>query len=231
MDVQQAYDDNKDTAFPNLLHQFMTGALSYRDAFSYRTQEYKQAFDKYMGEKGVSLPVPLRGEALTALQNLTPILDSLKNFKAQVKNFANDDTPGKYLLDRFGYLLGHSGDEGGLMSLAEMERIRAAAQAMTGTSKNLTTLEQAQVHTPNMWKDSGKLINDKLDNLINYLEDLEKSTYKFGAKTGVVQGGPTAGATPPTGGGTSPAPQVAKAAKYITDPQTRRVKLNPDWKP
>lgn len=150
----------------------------------------------YVTKKGDSdpdgIPVPLDSPSRQTLQHLEPVLDSLKELKERLKPYANDSTPGTLLASRMGYSMGIGNNDGGLISVGEMDRLRGAAQSLTGLRTALPILEQAQIHTPNFWKDSGKLMNDKLDMMIHYLDHQVQTTYKYGAKSGVVPGAATA---------------------------------------
>lgn len=147
----------------------------------------------YVTKKGDTdsegIPVPLDSPSRQTLQHIEPVLDSLKELKERLKPYANDSTPMTLLASRLGYSMGIGNSDGGLISVGEMDRLRGAAQSLTGLRTALPILEQAQIHTPNFWKDSGKLMNDKLDMMIHYLDHQVQTTYKYGAKSGVISGG------------------------------------------
>lgn len=204
--MAQAKMDIPDEKLDWMYKQVKSGAVSAQDAekvLGISDKYGRRRWLDYLGSRGDPLPVPLDGPSRTHLAAIEPVLDSLKKLKVGIAPYAKSDTPGQLAGKRLMYSLGIGDPDGsgGLISTGEMDRIRGATQSLTGLRSNLTTLEQAQIHTPNFWKDSGRLMNDKVDKLIEYLTNQEDKIYKFGAKSGVVQpsGTPTSTGTVPAG--------------------------------
>lgn len=157
-----------------------------------------------MGEKvGESdMPVQLDQPTRTRLQGLEPVIDSLVDLRGKLAAAGadKDNTPGSLLKARLLYGLGAGDASGGLISQLEMDRLRGAAQALPGGRAALQTFEQAQIHTPNAWKDSSRLAVDKIDTMLDYLKNQEHDMFKYGAKNAVVQSDEAATKQSPHGG-------------------------------
>jgi len=164
------------------------GGLTYQDALGRFDAVGKRLFDKFLAKLGEPFPIPLSPAAQKSIATFEPVLDQLKHLKAELAPLANDTSPGSMFLPRAQYALGYDGDNnGGIISMGEIERIRSAARIMNGLSGAASTLAEAQIHTPNFWLDSGKLMNDKLDRMIVTLDQQLNSFRKYGAKTGIVK--------------------------------------------
>jgi hypothetical protein len=192
-DFQATANNLPDETLEYWRKQIKLGATNYGDVLSRFDKAGKERFANYVASKGEDQPVPLDNPSKQHLAAIEPVMDSLKKLKAGIARYANSNSPmpltGKRLMYSLG--IGDPDGSGGLISMGEMDRIRGAAQSLTGLRTNLATLTQAQIHTPNFWVDSGKLMNDKVDNMLSYLQNQEEKIYKFGAKTGIVQGAPS----------------------------------------
>lgn len=181
-----------DEKLESMYKNIKLGAVNPQDAekmFGISDKYARRRWAEFLLAKKDPLPVALDGPTRQHLAAIEPVLDSLKKLKLGLQPYAKDTTPGTFAGKRLMYQLGIGDPDGsgGLISTGEMDRIRGAAQSLTGLRTTLATLEQAQIHTPNFWTNSGKLMNDKVDNMINYLENQEQKLYKFGAKSGIVQ--------------------------------------------
>lgn len=196
---QQAVKNLPDSTLKYWYDQVKRGAQTYGDVLSRFDKTGKERFANFLADIGDEFPVALDANARKTLSNLDPVLDSLKQVRDQIQKagIAQDTTPGSMAKARLLYSLGVGDKAGGLISTGEMDRLRGAAQSLQGLRTALPTLEQAQIHTPNFWMDSGKLMTDKLNNMINYLTYQENAIEKYGAKTGIVRSHPDAGTAKP----------------------------------
>ncbi|MDE1766577.1 MAG: hypothetical protein KGI27_09965 [Thaumarchaeota archaeon] len=185
----------------------------------------RRRWNEYLAKRGDPLPVALNASAQRDIRNVVSVNDSLKKLKTLLEPVKDKDTLGEDFWNRLKYSMGISGDSGGLISLGEMDRLRGTAQSLTGLRTGFNIIEQGLIHTPNFWKDSGKLMYEKVKNMSDYLDNQEDNIYKFGSKTGVVQSGKSAY----FGGGTT-STQQPKAAKWIYDKDSKKVIPNPAYK-
>lgn len=199
-----------DTTLNYWWKQVKLGAIPYSDVLSRFDKAGKERFASYVARTGEDNPVALDAPTRTRLANLEPVLNSLKDLRQKLAKTKMDQqtAPGSLLGARTLYGIGAGDPQGGLISQLEMDRLRGATQALPGGRAALRTFEQAQIHTPNAWKDSGKLMADKLDVMTQYLEDQQSKLFKYGAKSGVVQQLPME----------DPAPQAAPARAPLVIP-------------
>ncbi len=136
-------------------------------------------------------------QAQAAIQDTEPKLDAISRLKKALEPYKNDNTPFATLIPRIAYAVGvDPKDMGGFLSQLELNRIGSAARLLKGTSRSGTILEKAMVHTPDAWKDSGKLMYGKLTEIETALNDILKTTRKNGQKYPGLDRG-TQGMTPP----------------------------------
>src|ERR1043166_4665351 len=144
----------------------------------------------------VGTPSPAIGakfavEALTpaaqrVLYETEPVHDMINRIKAELEPHKNDNTPAANLLPRIAYALGYGTDQGAFLSALELTRITGGARLIRGSSRAANVLEKAMIHTPNAWKDSSKLMYDKLSTIEKNLTDIEQAARTYGRKSGIV---------------------------------------------
>ncbi len=189
--------------------QVKRGAINYQDVLSRFDKAGKERMANYVAKLGDPAPIALSVDAQKRLGNLDPVLHSLYDLKEKVDQLPPSNTPGSFSVNRALYGMGAGTPDSGLLSQAEMDNLRGAAQAMPGGMTAVRTLEQAQLHTPQVWKDSTNLVKDKLKTMIEYLEDQKLSLEKYGTRSGVTQ----TGAQAPGGGLQINFPTYAPAVK------------------
>jgi hypothetical protein len=174
----------------------------------------------------VGTPSPAIGakfavEALTpaaqrVLYETEPVHDMINRIKAELEPHKNDNTPAANLLPRIAYALGYGTDQGAFLSALELTRITGGARLIRGSSRAANVLEKAMIHTPNAWKDSSKLMYDKLSTIEKNLTDIEQAARTYGRKSGIVP--PTTELAAPSGGaagaGAPPVGTVVNGFKY-----------------
>lgn len=143
------------------------------------TKEFRQRI-----EAGEKPPVPLTAAAQTTLATTAPVMDLVKQLKAKLEPFKDDNTPMSEFLARTKYSIGLSTNESGEIAKAELLKIMGAARVLKGTSRNMTALEIAMEHLPNIRKDSAKLMYEKLESLQQNLLDIKSAAYLYGNKYG-----------------------------------------------
>ncbi len=166
---------------------------------------------RYAIANNIELPVPLSGAAQTQMQQTQPILDMIGRIKKELEPIKNSPTPAAELLPRIAYALGFGNDTSKLLSQLELGRITQGANVIKGVSRSEGVLNKAMIHMPNTWKDSGKLMYDKIENVEQALGDRVHAIKMYGLKSGVVvqPGMPE----PPPGGLTAPPIDLSKFDK------------------
>jgi hypothetical protein len=151
-----------------------------------RNSRDADAAARYAIAHDMEVPIPLSGAAQRVLQETQPVLDNIQRIKAELEPLKNSSTPAATLLPRIAYALGYGTDQSKLLSDLEMGRIVQGARIIKGSSKAAPVLEKAMIHTPNAWKDSGKLMYDKLSRIEQTLQDQIHATKMYGLKSGIV---------------------------------------------
>lgn len=108
--------------------------------------------------------------------------------KIEAAGLDKKTTPGELLNSRVRYALGFGGpgDElGSEISNLSLAQVIATARAMKGQRGQLIWKE-AEKHTPNLWKDSGWQIHNKLGTLLQMLDRTEQAAVTYERKGGVV---------------------------------------------
>jgi len=82
--------------------------------------------------------------------------------------------PGQLLLPRLGYALGFGADIGGFLGSLSLDQVISAGSILrtSGGVRAVQALNLALVHTPDAWKDSGKLMYDKLGSISDRLRTI-----------------------------------------------------------
>lgn len=188
--MKAARIDLPDAQLDYWYRQIKMGRLSEQDAVRSMgiSDKYgRRRWNEYLAQRGDPLPVALSTTAQNHLQAMVPVNDSLKKLMAMLEPYKNDGRPAGELLPRLKYALGIGDENSGLISLGEMDKLRGAAQSLTGLRTALPIFEQAQVHTPNFWKGSRKQMYEQVKQMSGYLDTNIDDIFKYGAKTGVVQ--------------------------------------------
>lgn len=120
-----------------------------------------------------AVPVPLSEGAKSLISESDKILDQIRGIKEKIANVKDNDTPLYYAKDVGKYKMGMAGanDTGGLIADLSLNSVVGAARILKSSSKARETFERALEHTPSAWKDSPKLISQKLDNIERNLLD------------------------------------------------------------
>lgn len=179
-----------DWKLENMWRQIKKGAVSFREAeqvFGLNDKYRKGRWADFLASKGEDFPIPLSSHAQTDLATKEPVLESLKLLKGEIAPLKDQKMPLAFINPRIKYAFGFGDAKGNMISTGEMDKLRGAAQSLAGLRTALPIFQQAQIHTPNFWIDSGKEANDKLDAMITYLDNNIKDIYKYGSKSGVVQ--------------------------------------------
>ena len=144
-----------------------------------------------VGRPGEQVGAKFAPEALTpaaqrVLYETEPVHDMINRIKTELEPHKNDNTPAANLLPRIAYALGYGTDQGAFLSALELTRITGGARLIRGSSRAANVLEKAMIHTPNAWKDSSKLMYDKLSTIEKNLTDIEQAARTYGRKSGIV---------------------------------------------
>src|SRR6185437_420114 len=142
--------------------------------------------------------------AQSVLQQTEPVKDQVEQLLKALEPY-NTSNAGRLTMDRLAYALGEPSAPGELaaqISKLELNRVVDAARILRGSSRAYQALELALKHTPNPWVDKPQLMYQKLQNIRQNLEDVEKDAVAFGKK------GQTVGeAQQQLSGGAQPTPQ------------------------
>lgn len=129
-------------------------------------------------------PDQITPAAQTILQQTEPV-------KAQVEQLIqalapyNNPNAGRLTMDRLKYALGEPSAPGELadqISKLELNRIISGARILKGSSRAYQALERAMVHAPNPWVDKPQLMYQKLQTILQNLNDVEKDAIAYGKK-------------------------------------------------
>lgn len=131
-------------------------------------------------------PVPLTPAGQTSISQTVPLLQMVKRLQDGLKPYRDSNTPLGTAADRLLYGAGIATDASGNIANAELLKVLGAARVMRGTSRAINALELAMEHLPNIKRDSGKLMWEKLNNLEQNLNDIVGSTYLYENKYGSV---------------------------------------------
>jgi len=114
--------------------------------------------------------------AQSIVLNAQPTLDLIDKARAEIKRqgWDKDTMPGQLLLPRLGYALGFGADIGGFLGSLSLDQVISAGSILrtSGGVRAVQALNLALVHTPDAWKDSGKLMYDKLGSISDRLRTI-----------------------------------------------------------
>lgn len=125
---------------------------------------------------------PLTPAAQNVVMQTTPVLSQIQRIKTELEKYKDSSAPGTTILPRIAYAMGFGNDTSGFLSELEMNRILSGARILKGASRSASVLDKAMIHTPNAWKDSGKLMYDKISRIEQNLNDIVKAAKDEGQK-------------------------------------------------
>lgn len=163
----------------------------------------KPQVEKYMRDNGMQAQVPLIPAAQNTIVAAQPVLDQVDKLIGDIDalKIGDNNTPGYLFGSRLKYAAGMSSPEGSLgkdIAGLSLGSVVEAASVLKGSSRSVLALKKALEHTPNPWKDSPKLMKEKLKTIQDRLKDVVADAYKYGKK-----GAPGSGLGPPPGKGAS----------------------------
>jgi hypothetical protein len=185
------FAQNSDARNAYLCDEIHSGRIDLAHAITGRDAgARKDSFFAYLSDHGLMLPTPHSPQAQHIMQDTQPVkervdiaIDAItKEIQAhpEAKN-----QPGYFFNDRFQYALGVNPTAGGLVTRAAMDNIVGAGRILKGSSRAAEQLDKAEIHLPQMWKDSPSLILEKLKAVREQLTLIQKSALDFGNKYGV----------------------------------------------
>ena len=157
-------------------------------------------------------------EGQKVMMELVPRMQMIQRLRAALEPYKNNDVPAGSLLDSILYKLGYAGDQGSFLSQLNLGSIAQAGSLIRGVSRAQQVLGQAMIHTPNAWRDSSKMMYQKLTEILQNMKDMETATNNFAKKYPGLKAPPAAGMTPPPGD-ESEAQKIERLAKKYGRPQ------------
>lgn len=131
---------------------------------------------------------------------LFPRMEMIKRLIGFLEPNKNDDMPASHLLDTLAYRMGYAGNTGGFLSQLQLGSIGQAGSLIKGVSRAKEVLDKAMVHTPAAWKDSSKMMYQKLTEIYRNMEDMKKGVDMYEKKfPGLGTPPPGSMTAPPTG--------------------------------
>lgn len=129
---------------------------------------------------------PLTPAAQSIVMSTKPAITMVDRALVEMKKMGMDNsaTPGTTLLPRLAYALGYGTDQGRFLADLSMDSLVSAGSLLktTGGQRSIVALQKALVHTPEAWKDSGKLMYDKMRAIKDRLQEVEKVARGEGKK-------------------------------------------------
>lgn len=122
----------------------------------------------------------------TALTQIQPVLTETDRLLNRITELGlqNNNTPGYLAASRLKYAMGIAAPEGELgANIADLSlgSLVEATSALRGSSRSLPALKIALEHTPNAWRDSPKMMYEKLSNIKRRLQDVVNEAKSGGA--------------------------------------------------
>jgi hypothetical protein len=149
------------------------------------------------------------------MAELYPRMEMIKRLIGYLEPNKNDDTPASHLLDTLAYRMGFAGNTGGFLSQLQLGSIGQAGSLIKGVSRAKEVLDKAMIHTPAAWKDSNKMMFQKLTEIYRNMQDMEAGVNKFEKKYPGLGAPPPGGIAPPPGsaGAESEAQKIERLAR------------------
>jgi hypothetical protein len=182
----------------------------------------------YMSKAGLNEPTALIPAAQNVLTQIDPVLEQIEAAKQELESVKNDNQNFYYAKDFLEYKLGKDTGVSGLIANLSMAGILGASRILRGgASRTKAIFEEAQQHTPSVWKDSPKLIYDKLTQMEKSIISGKTALYEEGRRSGV-PGGPGPATTPAQGQGQG----QQTPSRTATGPNGQKLGLiNGQWVP
>jgi hypothetical protein len=159
----------------------------------------RNAVMRYMSQAGIETPVSLTPAAQTVLTQIDPVLNQIQAAKESLESTKGNNTPGYFFVDRVKYAMGVDTGASGLIANLSMSSILGASRILKGgASRTKAIFEEAEKHTPNVWKDSPKLVYDKLSQMEKSILEGKQALMEEGSRTGVVDRQPSRATPPPS---------------------------------
>lgn len=114
-----------------------------------------------------------------ALSEVQPVKSMLESAKEMLEPIKDTNQPLEYAVQRLGYSVGMASDASKLINKLELEKIIGAARVLKGSSRAITALQQAAVHLPDPKKDSAKLMYEKINTVLENLNDIEGAVNQY----------------------------------------------------
>lgn len=166
-----------------------------------------QAARYYAQKHGLPEPIQYSKTVQDTLAKNQTALDQIDQVLSLLEPFKDDNKPLKSTWDRILYGVGIEGpgDLAQAISKISVTDILSAGRVLgsAGIRTNQVNYKDALSHTPDVWKDSGKLMYDKLNWMRQTIEDQNRNAMTYQRKSGVI---------PPVSGGGAPsaAPKVQR---------------------
>lgn len=174
----------------------------------------------YMAASGMDSPMALTPAASKVLTEIDPVLNQIQAAKAEIEKVKDNNTPAYYFGDRLKYAMGLDTGTSALLANLSMASILGASRILKGgSSRTKTIFEEAQKHTPNPWKDSPKLIYDKLEQMEKSILDGKKALMEEGRRSGV----PASSSKPPSSAPAKPAGKAGTTGDAAADAYLKKI--------
>ncbi len=125
---------------------------------------------------------PYTPNGAKVMTELEPRMQMVGRLLKQLEPYKNKDIPMTSALDSLAYKMGYAGDTGGFLSQLNLGSIAQAGSLIKGVSRSQQVLGQAMVHTPDAWKDSGKMMYQKLSEIYRNMQDMKSAVDKYEKK-------------------------------------------------
>jgi hypothetical protein len=165
-------------------------------------------------ERGVTIggyytPEALNPAGQRIMAETVPVHEMIKRIMKEIEPHKNENTPATLLLPRIAYAMGMDYDnKGEFLGALNLSRITGAARITKGTSRAVSVLDEAKVHTARDWTDSNKLMWGKLTTIDKNLTDIESAAQRWERKSGIPGPPPEQLAAPSGGAAGAGAPAV-----------------------
>ena len=123
----------------------------------------------------------LAPDAQKLLAMTAPILDQIQAAKKELEDRGLKDNNHDFYFarDRIKYAAGLDSGTTGLIAKLSMAGILGASRILKGgASRTKQIFQEAQQHTPNVWKDSPKLVYDKLSQMETSIQNGNAALYE-----------------------------------------------------